>query len=121
MHALNGFLGFRTFKVTGYHSKMELHILIDTVSSHNFIDPELVKKLGCEVRSINPEVVAAANGSMKVDKVTTITWLLQGAEFFADFLLLPLGSCGGVLGVQWLLTLGDIKVEFQEFDDGIPV
>ncbi|PHU08663.1 hypothetical protein BC332_20523 [Capsicum chinense] len=70
--------------VTGYHSKMELHILIDTGSSHNFIDLELVKKLGCEVRSIKPEIVAATNG-----------------------------SCGVVLGVQWLLTLDDIKLNFR--------
>ncbi|PHT90349.1 hypothetical protein T459_05462 [Capsicum annuum] len=114
MHALNGSLGFRTLKVTGYHSKMKLHILIDTGSSHNFIDPDLVSKLGCEVKPIKPEVVAAANGSMQVDKMTTITWLLQGAEFCADFLLLPLGSCGVVLGVQWLLTLGGIKLNFRK-------
>ncbi|PHT78294.1 hypothetical protein T459_16346 [Capsicum annuum] len=113
MHALNGSLGFRTLKVTGYHSKMGLHILIDTRSSHNCIDPDLVRKLGCDVRSINPEVVAAANGSMKVDKMTTITWLLQCAEFCADFLLLPLGSYGVVLGVQWLLTLANIKLNFR--------
>ncbi|PHT67372.1 hypothetical protein T459_26859 [Capsicum annuum] len=113
MHALNGSLGFRTLKVIGYHSKMGLHILIDTGSSHNFIDPELVRKLGCEVRCINPEVVAAANGSMKVDQMTTITWLLQGAEFCADFLLLPLGYCGVVFRFQWLLTLGDIKLNFR--------
>ncbi|PHT92339.1 hypothetical protein T459_00221 [Capsicum annuum] len=73
MHALNGSLGFRTLKVTGYHSKMELHILIDTGSSHNFIDPDLVSKLGCEVKPIKLEVVAAPNGSMQVDKMTTIT------------------------------------------------
>ncbi|XP_070057597.1 uncharacterized protein [Nicotiana tomentosiformis] len=46
IHALNGSLGYRTLKVTGYHSKKLLHILVDTCSSHNFIDPELVQKVG---------------------------------------------------------------------------
>ncbi|XP_015081221.1 uncharacterized protein LOC107024768 [Solanum pennellii] len=113
MHALNGSLGYRTLKVTGYHSKKSLNILIDTGNSHNFIEPELVGQLGCEIRSTSPQLVAAANGNMRVDKMTTITWLLQGAEFTADFLLLPLGCCGVVLGVQWLLTLGDIKMNFR--------
>lgn len=58
-------------------------------------------------------MVAAANGSMKVDKMTIITWLLQGAEFSADFLPLHLGSCGVVLEVQWVLNLGDIKMNFR--------
>ncbi|KAK4713215.1 hypothetical protein R3W88_019122 [Solanum pinnatisectum] len=57
MYALNRSLRFRTLKVTGYHSKMALHILIATGSSHNFIDPNLVKKLGCEVKSIKPKIL----------------------------------------------------------------
>ncbi|KAH0782287.1 hypothetical protein KY290_001885 [Solanum tuberosum] len=84
MHALNGPLGFRT-----------------------------LKQLGCEVKSIKPDMVAAANGNMQMDKMIYVTWLLQGAEFSADFLLLPICSYGVVLGIQWLLTLGDIKLNFR--------
>nr|XP_016447594.1 PREDICTED: uncharacterized protein LOC107772617 [Nicotiana tabacum] len=76
-------------------------------------DPELVKHLGCTVKSTNPQLVAATNENMMVDKVCTITWLLQGTEFSTEFLLLPLGSCRVVLEVQWLLTLGDIKKNFM--------
>ncbi|KAH0655282.1 hypothetical protein KY285_030164 [Solanum tuberosum] len=112
MHALNGSLGYKTLKVTGYHLKKGINILIDTGSSHNFIEPELVGQLGCEIRSTSPQLVAATNGYIRVDKMTIVSWLLQGAEFTADFLLLPLGCCGVVLGVQWLLTLGDIKMNF---------
>ncbi|OIT36293.1 hypothetical protein A4A49_64830, partial [Nicotiana attenuata] len=69
IHALNGSLGYRTLKVTGYHAKKALSILIDTGSSHNFIDPELVKHLGCKIQSTKPQLVAAANGNMMVDRV----------------------------------------------------
>nr|XP_009783631.1 PREDICTED: uncharacterized protein LOC104232193 [Nicotiana sylvestris] len=114
IHALNGSLGYKILTVTGYHFQKPLHILVDTGSSHNFMDPELVEILKCPVRATTPQLVAVANGNMlKVDKVCKISWLLQGAEFFAEFLLLPLGSCGVVLGVQWLLTLGDIKINFR--------
>ncbi|XP_060202731.1 uncharacterized protein LOC132631149 [Lycium barbarum] len=115
VHALNGTLGYRTMRVTGYHAKKPLHILIATGSSHNFIDPSVVMKLGCTIKPTIPDVVSATNGNaMRVDKMCTISWLLQGVEFLADFLLLPLGSCSVVLGVRWLLTLGDIKMNFKK-------
>ena len=85
MHALNGSLGCRTLKVTGYHSKKSLNILIDTGSSHNFIELQFVSQVGCEIRSTSPQLVAEENGNMRVDKMTTITWLLQGVEFRTDF------------------------------------
>ncbi|XP_019267598.1 PREDICTED: uncharacterized protein LOC109244894 [Nicotiana attenuata] len=114
IHVLNGSLGYRTLRVTGYHSQKPLHILVDTGSSHNFMDPELVERLKCPVRATTPQLVAVANGNMlKVDKVCKTSWLLQGAEFSAEFLLLPLGSCGVVLGVLWSLTFGDIKMNFR--------
>lgn len=115
IHALNGSTGYRTLRVTGYHYKKPLHTRVGTSSSHNSIDPEVVTKLGCSVTPTTPQWVVAANGNeMKVDKVCKISWLLQGAEFSADFLLLPLGSYGVVLGLQWLLTLGDIKINFRK-------
>ncbi|PHT70204.1 hypothetical protein T459_25308 [Capsicum annuum] len=99
-HALNGSLGFRTLRVIGYHSKKPLHILVDTGNSHNFIDPEVVKELRCQVISTTPQAVTAANGNdMQMSKMCRLSWLLQGVEFSTKFLLLPLGSCGVVLEV----------------------
>lgn len=89
IHVMNDSWGYITLKVISYHAKKTLSIFIITGSFHNFIDPELVKHLGCTIRSTNPQLVVAANGNMMVDKVCTITWLLQSAEFSAEFLLLP--------------------------------
>ncbi|KAM3234499.1 hypothetical protein P3L10_014535 [Capsicum annuum] len=81
------------FRVTGYDSKRPLQILVETGSSRNFIDPEVVKQLECPTKATTLTLVAAANGiGMKVDSVCEISWLLQGAEFAGEFLLLPLGS-----------------------------
>ncbi|PHT82753.1 hypothetical protein T459_11196 [Capsicum annuum] len=90
-------------------------ILVDIGSSRNFIDPEVVKEIGCQVTSTTPQAVTAANdNNMHVSKMCRLSWLLQGVEFSVEFWLLPLGSCGVVLGVQWLLTLGDIKMNFRD-------
>ncbi|XP_070036260.1 uncharacterized protein [Nicotiana tomentosiformis] len=120
IHALNGSLGYMTLRVTGYHSQKPLHILVDTESSHNFMDPELVERLKLSVRAITPQLVAAANGNMlKVDKVCKISWLLQGAEFSAEFLLLPLGSCGGGTRSSMVINIGGYQNKLQNTHHGI--
>ena len=43
-----------------------------------------------------------------------LSWTLQGTRFITDVLLLPLGNCDMVLGIQWLETLGEIKWDFKE-------
>lgn len=37
-----------------------LHTLIDSGSTHSFLDLELAKKLGCKLKAINPLHVALA-------------------------------------------------------------
>jgi len=37
---------------------------------------------------------------------------MYGSEFVSDVLLISLGSCDLVLGIQWLATLGTIKWNF---------
>lgn len=62
IYDLNGSLGFRTLRMIGYHSKKLLQRLVDTGSSHNFIDAEVVAKLGCPIMPTTPQLVTAANG-----------------------------------------------------------
>ncbi|XP_070017897.1 uncharacterized protein [Nicotiana sylvestris] len=115
VHVLNGSMGFKCLRATGYNAKKPLLILIDTGSTHNFINSGLVKQLRCPATTTCSQIVAAANGSgMKVDKVCRLSWLLQGAEFEANFMLLPLANYDVVLGIEWLVTLGDIKMNFKK-------
>ena len=81
-------------------NKRPLHILIDSGSTHNFLDVEVAKKLGCKTTSINPMRVDVANGSSLscVAACKGLNWTLQGTQFHTDVLLLPLGNCDMVLG-----------------------
>lgn len=124
IHALNGSLGYRTLRVTGYHAKRPLHILVDVRSSHNFINPDVVKLLGCTTRETPPQIVAAAIGNgIKVDKACQISWLLQGTEFIAEFLLLPL-PFGFLWSGIWSTRAPNTRRyedEFKEVNPGIHV
>ena len=40
--------------------------------------------------------------------VKQFSWILQNTGFTLDMLLIPLGCCDVVLGIEWLVTLGDI-------------
>ena len=76
----------------------------------------IAKKLCCKVEEIGPTKVYVANGgSLKCVAICKgLTWTLQGTKFVTDVLLLSLGSCDMVLGVQWLETLGEIKWDFKQ-------
>jgi len=42
------------------------------------------------------------------------TWRLHGEEYMADMIVVALGSCEMILGVQWLATLGPILWDFEK-------
>ncbi|KAG8381885.1 hypothetical protein BUALT_Bualt05G0019300 [Buddleja alternifolia] len=46
MHAITGIHDFKTMRVTGVMKEKPIHILIDTGSTHNFMDLEAAKNLG---------------------------------------------------------------------------
>lgn len=115
LHAMNGMQGYQAMRVTGQYGKKAIHILVDSGSTHNFLDVHLAKKLGCPMESIDMQSVTVADGGvLKCQYICrNFTWRLQGTDFCADMFLIPLGSCDVVLGIQWLSTLGTIKWNFK--------
>lgn len=47
VHALNGCPKFNCMRLMGQYGKRKLHILIDPGSTHNFLDIQMGKGLGC--------------------------------------------------------------------------
>ena len=54
VHAINGMgaRGYTTMRVTAFIKKRPLHILIDSDSTHNFLDVEVAKRLGCKLEEV---------------------------------------------------------------------
>lgn len=99
----------------GYSHRKTLNILIDSGSTHNFMDNGLVAKMGWIVDPCKVLDAKLVDGnSVPISGMCKgLEWLFHNTVFRVDFLLLPLGTCDMVLGVQWLSTLGDIIFNFK--------
>ena len=73
-------------------------------------------KLGCFLERIPVLKVSATNGDeLTCNEVCRkFTWWMQGQSIVADVLTLPLENYDVVLGIQWLVELGDIKWNFKD-------
>ena len=107
---------FRTMHVKGRYNKKPLHILIDSGSTHYFLDVHVVARIGCKIEDLKPLVVTVADGKkVLISSVgQNFTWVIQHTTFTSDVMLIPLGCCDIVLGIEWLITLGDITWNFTK-------
>ncbi|GJX28487.1 retrovirus-related pol polyprotein from transposon 17.6 [Tanacetum coccineum] len=116
LNAMHGIPTYRTMRIKGVVGKHVIHILVDCGSTHNFVDIAVAKKLGCKIKSTCPLPVTVGDGYNIAtnSECKQFHWQLQGVDFWSDVMLLPLGGCEMVLGIQWLSTLGDIKCNFKD-------
>ncbi|GJT42534.1 putative mitochondrial protein [Tanacetum coccineum] len=116
LNALSGLNSYKTMRIRGRIGKQVVHILIDCGSTHNFLDIHTAKKLGCRLTKTTPMQVSVANGQemMSTSVCHDLQWSLQNEVFTSDVMLLPLGGCEMVLGIQWLATLGDMQCNFKK-------
>lgn len=102
VHALNDTADYRTMRVKGGVKEKMVHVLIYSGSSHNFMNINIVRKLGCKLDTIQTFFVSIAN-SIKVHNSYTskeVTWKTQRVKFKVDMLVMPLGGADVVLGIQ---------------------
>ena len=79
---------------------------MDSGSSHNFVDSELVNKYGLRTRSVDPLRLQLFDGSSNhtITQVTTLPLQFPSGEILSvDFYVTPLDkSVSAVLGYSWL-------------------
>ena len=63
INALSGLQGYQTMRVTEMHGKVPLHILLDSGSTHNFLDLSAANKLGCTIEQTPVQSVIVADGN----------------------------------------------------------
>ncbi|GJY72932.1 gypsy/ty3 retroelement polyprotein [Tanacetum coccineum] len=95
LNALSGENTYITMRVKGYVRKTMIHTLIDYGSTHNFLDWNTARNLGCRLRKICPLEVSVANGHVmnSLYECRGFSEELQGITYTADVMILPLGRC----------------------------
>jgi hypothetical protein len=102
--------GHKTMRIVGIIRFRRAIILIDSGSTHNFVDTKLAAALGIQPFGQDGIKVKIANGQEVASpgKSREVEVKMQGYLFRTEFFILPLAGCNVVLGIQWLRTLGPI-------------
>lgn len=101
LQALAGINTYQTMRLVGRIGKHTLQILVDSGSTHNFLDMDVARRLHCQLKRIPQMLVTVADGNkLTSDAVCKgFTWRLHGEEYKADMIVVALGSCEMILGV----------------------
>jgi hypothetical protein len=106
----------KTFKIEGYIKKKRETILIDSSSTHNFLNFKLSKYLICFIYP-TPEfqVMIAEGGTINCSRKCHNIKLNMG-EYLLDIpkISIQMGGVDIVLGFQWLQSLGTMAINFQD-------
>lgn len=113
-HALAGVVAPRTMRVMGKIGEQLVVVLIDTGSTHSFVDQDLARRIRLPAEKRSQVNVMTANGDSVpyIECCVAVSLSLQGIKFKANLHLLTLGGCDVVLGVNWLGTMGPILWDF---------
>lgn len=116
LHALIGWTALRTMRLTAIMGSLEVVVLIDSGSTHNFTNDRLASMLRLLVVPTETFTVQIANGERlkcqgRFDKVVVN---IQGTEFYLTLFSLPLSGLDLVLGIQWLEMLGSVVCNWKQ-------
>ncbi|KAL8120175.1 hypothetical protein AgCh_017351 [Apium graveolens] len=105
-----------TMKMQGFVQKCPIVILIDSGASHNFILADLVRNMGLPVTPTNEFGVKLGDGhTVPCNGVCRAVKMRVGdLHITADCYPFQLGGVDLILGIAWLETLGEVKVNWQK-------
>ena len=116
LHALLGHTIPQTLRVLGHIQKQPVSVLIDSGSTHNFIQDRVMKQLGLNTQPAHSFQVLVGNGEQLqcAALCPQVPLLLGTHKFSVDLFCLPISGAELVLGVQWLKTLGPVLTDYNQ-------
>lgn len=114
LNALSGVEMPITIRLRGEAKKNSLTILVDSGSTHSFLDLETAKKIGCPITRAVPMRVTIADGNHILSWHTChkFKWKIHGMEFEDSIRLLRLVGNNMVLGGDWMKVHNPVLLDF---------
>lgn len=93
-----------------------LSVLIDSGSTHNFVQVAAARRLKWPISPIQQfKVVIGSGDKLCCNKICkNVELVVQGTHISVDLFLLPMDDIDVVLGIQWLKTLGKITTDYSD-------
>jgi hypothetical protein len=116
LHALSGQPKQKSIQLRALVKNQTLVILLDSGSSHTFLNKALAQKLQLAISPTAPMAVKVANGaSLSCSlEVRQFEWWIQGHAFQLDAKLLEIGAYDLVLGMDWLERFRPMMCDWLE-------
>ena len=104
LHAMSGIVMPQTLKFKGFIGELNVSVLVDGGSTHNFLESRVVALLQLPITNQKQFDVMVGNGEvLKCEGLCTAVPIhIQDHVFFIDFYILPIQGVDVVFGVQWL-------------------
>lgn len=89
-------------------------MLLDSGSSHSFLNVDLVDRLGLKPDSFSTVKVQVANEEVLYcsGQIPLLSWWMQGRTFCHDMKVTGLGGYDAVLGIDWLEQYSPMKCQW---------
>lgn len=116
LNAMAGNKSLGTVRLEGFIKKQKINILVDSGSTHSFIDAALVKRLGLVAEIIPSFLVTVADGSQTIVDTACkqLQYVIQSHSFVSDLRVFALGGSDVVLGVDWLQIHNPVTFDFNQ-------
>ncbi|XP_061338025.1 uncharacterized protein LOC133284906 [Gastrolobium bilobum] len=116
LHSLKGDKNPRALQFrVDFHGKLT-PILVDSGSSHNFIQKQLVEEVGLPSVKVPRMRVFLGNGEFLIcdRKCMNVPLLIQGYSFAVDLWIIELSGFGIILGISWLSQIGRVLHDYSD-------
>ena len=115
-HATSGTESSACIRLQAQVGDQMMLLLLDSGSSHSFIDASFAARIGVDLVKIDAVPVKVANGElMKCNTmISQLEWGSQGHKFVADWRVLELVAYDGVLGMDWFGRNNPMQCDWKQ-------